>query len=250
MTQIEFDVSVDNDCQLNILDITGFQPSISTGFKLESATSGTGYKLSEGYFKNVIQYNKHNFGPVLVNVTEPFTAIEQRSDTYGSNFTPQHYKLVQDGVYTITRVFVISDIVYNRDKNTGVFDDLVVYYSDGVFLYKVVDGVAVKSNVVSLLKEVYPTTAILGTIKIISTCLLNACYFKMMQLMLDTCGTCDSENKGLQQERDYIYMALESIRYLKEQGSIHEIEKLIETIDRCGGYCNKLAPSSNCGCNG
>lgn len=249
MTNIKFSVDIDNSCLLDILDTTGYQPEITDGFRRETATIGTGYKLSEGYFKNVIQYNKYNVGPVVINTNEPFIQISAISDVYANNFTAQTYRLEQDGVYTISRLFVMNEATYLRDKDGPAFLDLLIYYTDGVDLYKVTAGVPAKTTVAALLAETYPTTVRIGVTKIVSTCYINKCYFKMITSTLTDCGKCATEI-GLQRERDFIYMVLEAIKYLKDQGSIGEISRLIELVDTCGGYCSKLLPSNDCGCNG
>jgi len=250
MTNIKFNVTIDNSCILSILDVTGYQPDNLTGFISPSLT-GAGYKLNEGYFQNIIQYNKHRYGPVIVNTTEPYTNVDSPDIVYANNFTTQKYNLAQDGVYTINRVFVISKEIYDRDKTTDRFNGLVIYYSDGVDLYKVTNNVAAKTTIDLLLKDTYPSTASITAVKIISTCFMNACYFKLMSLLLDSNTVCDTDDyTSIRKERDLLFMVLECIKYLKEQGSIQEIEKLIEGIDACGGICSRVLPHGNCGCNG
>lgn len=252
MTNIKFNFTINNSCVLSILDTTGYQPDNLTGF-IRNNLSGNGYKLNEGYFRNVIQYNKHKYGPVTVNLDETYLAVDAGtgSESYESNFTEQDYNLAQDGVYTINRIFVISLETYNRDKDSGRFTDLSIYYSDGIDLYKVVANVATKTTIELLLKETYPVTAAITSNKIISTCYINACYYKLMSSLIDDNTFClTDEGKLTVQQRDLLYMVLESIKYLKDQGSIQEIERLIETIDACGGICKRIMGSSNCGCSG
>ena len=250
MTQIKFNIAVNDSCQLSITDVTGYQPVNPTGFVLESDTTSVGWKLSEGYFTNVIQYNAYKYGKVLVNTNTDYTLTTLfPSPTYSDNFVTEKFDFTQDGVFTISRAFIMSVETYTLYKNTNRFDNLLVYYTDGVKLYKVVDEVITEAKIVDLLKETYPTTAVVTSTKIISTCFANNCYFRIMMDMLDDCDKCES-NKALAVERDFLFMALESIKYMKELGNISEISKLIETIDTCGGYCKQLSLDNGCGCNG
>jgi hypothetical protein len=74
-----------------------------------------------------------------------------------------------------------------------------------------------------------------------------------MQLILAAdIDDCSTNIEKLKMTRDYLYMTLEVIKYLKEFNNITQIQKLLETTDLCGSVCGSVAgvSSSNCGCNG
>jgi hypothetical protein len=250
MTTIKFNTAIDDNCNLTILDTTGYQLDNATGFVRETENS-VDYKLSEGYFINIIQFNKYKSGLVLVNPLEKYKRIDSVQPIYTSNFTTDTYELSQDGVFTITRAFIVSEEVYFRDRLTSRFAGKTVYYTNGTKLYKVTSNVASETTLTIMLRDTTTTNVVLGSTRIISTCFLNNCYFKLMMALLERGNVCISgEDKAIEREKDLLFMTLESISYLQSHGNIEEIERLIEMVDTCGGACSKLIGSNKCGCNG
>lgn len=257
MTKLKFELTLGDSCDLTIADTTGFVSSANPeGFVLEatSVTPYDSYKISQGYFLNVLQYNKYGVDPIVVSTKEVFENInsEDVDPDYAENFPAQTYKLVQDGVFSISRIFLISEEFYNAEKETSRFDGKTIYYTDGTKVFKINPDTEVveNSSVKDFLKDVDPSIGLISTLKIISTCLTNKCYFNIINELIasgfDVCqGTFSAE---LIKQRDFIFMVLEAVRYLKDQGSILEVQKILETVDTCGGICKKVSTSNDCGC--
>lgn len=255
MSKLKFNLTLGSSCALTIQDITGWVGSTNLdGFYQDSASvvPKDSYKIKQGYFKNVILYNKYGAAPVVVNSTESFRIILDEDPTYSVNFPPEVYALTQDGVFTIKRVFIITEEFYNLEKLTTRFDDRKIYYSDGVGIYYV-DGSAppVLVTMTQFLDNIDPFVGMVSTIKIVSTCFINMCYFNLINTLLTASATaCPTPNSILlTNERDYIYMVLEAIKYNKEQGNIAEIQRIIEATNTCGGVCKDVS-TDDCGCNG
>ena len=69
MITLNIDVEFNRDCVLTVTDDTGFKTTNSTGFVPEAGTrSGQNdYKISDGYFLDVIVYHKYNCDWQVVN---------------------------------------------------------------------------------------------------------------------------------------------------------------------------------------
>ena len=259
MTKLKVSVDLNNVCTLSVTDTSGFYDSVTNpfGFLPEANSDPVAadiYKLSNGYFFNLILYNKYNTDAVLTNTSEVIKKVITVDPVYANNFPADTYKLTQDGSYTIKRFFLISDVFYNANKSGSLFTGKVIFYTDGTAIYHVISGVGVPITFLEFLTEDISTfTGLVLNTSFISTCFINQCYSKMMSMLLasDT-GACDGSLADVVNTRDFLYMTLETIKYLKEFNNITQIQKLLEATNICGGLCAQVAnvSSSNCGCNG
>jgi len=254
MTQLKFTINLTTDCNIIVTDTTGFSTDNATGFALETAVSTPYdvYKLSEGYFLDILTLNGYNEAPTVV-LTGSYLhkATEDVVTVYANNFTPITYKLAQDSTFTLTKFFIMSEEFYNQEKTTGRFDTKVIYYTDGTDLYKVESGVASKITLAAfmLADPTLVTTNLRTEVKFASVCYLTKCYQNLIQLTLgDGCTGCATDIH--MKQRDFLYMSLEAIKYLTDTGYTTEIQKIIEALDLCGGICKSVTPDSNCGCSG
>jgi hypothetical protein len=247
MTKLKYTLAIDDSCNLTVTDTSGYYDAGTnpTGFLTESNTDSPQfnvYKLSSGYFLNILLYNKFNVAPIIANATEGFSAVTQPADaTYSDNFTPTIYNLTNDGTYTLKRFFIISEDYYNSVVGTGVFNGHVVYYTDGTAISVITDGDPVTVTIAAFLAASMTNATVLETdTSFISTCKLNACYFKLMSILLDAnINDCPSTGQDkIVQSKDLIYMTLESIKYLQESNSLTQIQKLIEAVDGCCSICS------------
>lgn len=247
MTKLNYTITLDDNCNLTVTDTSGYYDvdANPNGFLLEGDTDSpvfNTYKLSQGYFINVLLYNKFNVAPLIVNSSEGFASVTQPSaDTYSDNFTPTVYNLTNDGTYTLKRFFIISDVYYAAVVDTGVFNSHDIYYTDGTTIMQVIDSTPNAVTVATFLAANLTNATVLElNTAFISTCKLNACYFKLMNVILDNAmnGCLDQAQNKLVESRDLIYMTLESIKYLQENNSITQIQKLIEAVDGCCSICS------------
>lgn len=259
MTKLKNTVDLSNTCGLSITDTSGFYDSVTNpnGFLPEANTDpivADTYKISNGYFFNLILYNKYNADAVLTNPTELLMKVVTVDPIYANNFPAQVYTLTQDGSYTIKRFFLISDVFYNANVGSGLFTGKNVFYTDGTTVYNVISDVPVPTTFLEFLSDDLTNfTGLTLNTSFISTCFINKCYSKMMSLLLASdSGACDNSMTDVVNMRDFLYMTLETIKYLKEFNNITQIQKLLEATNICGGLCTSIAnvTSSNCGCNG
>ena len=288
MTTIVSTITQNTNCSLSILDTTGFNngTTITTGFLPESDSSALAlntYKLSQGYFLNIIFYNKYAVTPIILNPIEPITNVVSVDSTYSNNFTAKFYSLVLDGSYTVTRYFIPSLTFYTANSSNAIYTDITQFYTDGTTIYKVISGTPTAISISTFATtSLTNTNCISSNVSFLSTCYMNLCYFRLLSTITD-------HNIGLQhyrssdnyrqdygdtyydsyrnsrseddkrfiveefkEKRDIIYMTLEVIKYLQDVNNITQIQKLIESIDICGIICPPIisSTSSNCGCNG
>lgn len=247
MTKLNYTVALDDYCNLTVTDTSGYYDSVNNpnGFLPETNTDTPAfglYKLSQGYFLNVLLYNKYNVAPIITNSTEEFYHVPSSvSSTYANNFTPTIYALSADGTFTLKRIFIISDTYYASVVNSGIFAGHDIYYTDGTVISFVTSGVPAPVSIsVFLNANTSNATVMELDTAFISTCKLNACYYKLMNIILDSkMFNCDDPALAkLVQSKDLIYMTLESIKYMQESNSITQIQKLIEAVDSCCSICS------------
>lgn len=254
MTKLKIDVQLDASCLLTVTDISGFYDSVANvnGFLPESSTDPVvagSYKISNGYFIDLIIYNKYNVAPSLINVNEPFYKVTSVDPVYANNFVPSTYSMLTDGTYTVTRVFMISDVFYNANRTSGIFNGKTIYYTDGANIYLVASDST--STVITLpvfaVTNLVNSTTLSVSSTFISVCQLNNCYFTIMDKLIDLgLNNCDVTNT-LYKDRDFLYMALETIGYMQDFNNNSEIQKLIESVTNCG-ICNDKSKITSCGC--
>jgi hypothetical protein len=270
MTTLQLTVAIDTACNLTVTDTTGYYNASTNigGFLPETDVSALAagiYKMSYGYFLNVVLYNKYNVAPIISNATESFFRPTVFTAVYADTFTPTIYTLTLDGSYTIKRIFLISLAFYNANKAGSLFTGKTIYYTDGINIFSVTAGVATQITVtVFLAADLTAFTGVIASSSFISTCFTNTCYFKIMSTLL--AATKDEvddkpnellfrqrdlsalDNKKLIVTRDLLYMTLETIKYLKDFNNITQIQKLIESIDLCGALCGAVLKSGPTGC--
>jgi len=287
MTTLALNITLDNGCNLSVSDTTGFYNGSTnlTGFLPESNESSlvlNTYKLSQGYFLNILLYNKYASTPVIVNTSDSFYTVPQPTNvTYANNFPSTSYKLTLDGSYTLTRYFIPSLTFYTANYTNSIFNSINMFYTDGTNLYNVISGTPTIISITAFINTNLNTSNCISTSSsFISTCHTNACYFKILSTITDkNIGVpqhhrdygqdrrdygdtyYDSyrdsrseddrryEFKELKEKRDILYMTLEVIKYLQDFNNITQIQKLIEALDICGTMCSPII-GANCGCSG
>lgn len=251
MTKLSIDIKFNSNCILSVKDTTGFNGA--NGFSNITGTpSDEGvYKLSDGYFINAVIYNRYNKDADYVNKDDEFEHIlaSQVKPNYADNFETKNYKLGSDGVYTFKRIFVISKEYYLA--NQGTFTKTVLYYdSDDEKFYEVIDNTPEEitlEDVVKNISGVYTGTFISYTF--VSTCNLNRCLYLLQKDKLSN-GIAGCKSYKHSSEIDYIYMTLNVIKYLKDDGYLTEVQRIIENNDCCNLVCNYISKKTNndCGC--
>lgn len=265
MTKLKFTIALDDNCSLTLNDTSGFYDADTNinGFLTETNSDDLAfkvYKISHGYFLNVLLYNKYGSAPIVNNTQEIAYNIATDlvdNDTYSNNFTTSVYKSIKDSTYTINRYFIPSLQFYTDNHTNSIFNGKTMYYIDDNKIYKIINSEPTVITTSSFISEDLTNSICLSSSNsFISTCYINTCYFKILSTILDiNIGVCSMTNKynALVSMRDLLYMTLEIIKYLTDINNITQIQKLIEAIDVCGGLCASTSSTSNntnCGCNG
>lgn len=85
------------------------------------------------------------------------------------------------------------------------------------------------------------------------TCGLHECYYHLAMELLQQPGICDTqERRDLIYKRDLVWMGINVIDYLLDQGNIYEANAILWKLEGCNGVCSKNLghkPFKSCGCN-
>lgn len=259
MTKIKTTIALDKACTLSVSDTTGFYDVTTNpnGFLPEAnsdALTLNVYKLSHGYFLNILLYNKYATTPVISNPSDTFYKVSVVDTTYANNFTTSAYSLILDGSYTLSRYFIPSLEFFTAHSTNSIYNGVTMYYTDGTTIFKIIDSVATPITVTSFINaDLSVSDCIVTSSTFISTCFTNTCYFKILSSIVDmNIGVCEQslELQTLLQSRDILYMTLEVIKYLTDINNLSQIQKLIEALDICGGICASTLQTTDCGCHG
>jgi hypothetical protein len=203
MTIITTTTALDTQCNLSSVDSTGFYNSSTnpTGFLTESDSSALAlnlYKISNGYFLNILLLDKYASTPIITNPTEGLINIPTGSvnATYATNFPASTYPLIYDGTYTIKRFFIPSLAFYNANSANSIYNGITMYYSDGVSIYIIVNSIGtilvpsvatptIVTPLVFATSDLSSSNVLSSNTQFISTCNMNNCYFRLLSTILE-----------------------------------------------------------------
>jgi len=250
MTKLKININFNSNCILSIQDTTGFGGA--NGFVIESGTPTLegDYKLSNGVFIDTVIYNPYNRDTQILNPLEEVISLttSEVKPVYADNFETKYYTLAKDGVYTFKRAFVITKAYYLA--NIGNITKTAYYYDPETgFYYNSANEVVELKDLVLLMGN--DTTGSITSYKFISTCYLNKCLFKLQtEILSKGLEACNGKGDIYKKQRDYIVMTLNVINYLKEDGHLNEVQKVIESSNSCGLICKQINGNngSDCGC--
>lgn len=248
--ELKIKVCTAASCKVMINDETevgnkGYLPEDST------VTVKDRFKYSDTISIDLLQHNKSD-GPKLQIPIYSLHNTEAKQVTLPVGF---------DGWFTVMHLVIPTKDWFDREhsKETGsalpLYD--VVYYSDGTHLYKYVDGESEEATITELVERNPVGSTISKTCEnYVSICFLNKCYVSLCQRILNDRGfsECVSKNTvdpDLIFRRDYVWMAINVIKYMVQFEQLAEAERIIEQIGGCNGLCEsefKRMPSRGCGC--
>lgn len=262
MLRLRLETQFNNYCELTITDTTGFVSVSNTGgFILEGTVPNENnqHHISDGYFFNILSYNGYNCAPKILNPTEvpSFTSSVNVEPIYADNNFTYTYTLKKDGLYVFTRIFIMSKAFYEM-KNISFFEGkTIVYYDPAVDkIFKIVNNVHEEMTRTQLLSNLSTTwTGDYEQITLLSVCNLNTLQYKLETKLLNSCIlVCYPKvDKQLVAARDYVFMLLNVIKYLKQLNQINEAQRLIESSSiNCNLFESLVKDSNlnNCNCNG
>lgn len=167
-----------------------------------------------------------------------------------------------DGWFSVCHIIIPSKKWLDNElaKETGSAADLydVVYFSDGSYLFKYVDGITYPATLQEIIDSNPEGTTISITFKnYVSICFLKKCYLSLCQQIFDSRGFSKCWNKNsidgdLMFRRDLVWMALNVIKYRVEFNQLAEAQRIIEQIGGCNGLCKsefRQTSTHGCGCS-
>lgn len=243
--ELNINVTTSNSCKIIVSDISTY---LAEDF---SGTVKGKFKYSDTVSIDVLQHNK---------TTE--TVYRDPIYTKHDTLQPINIPVEFDGWFDVIHLVLPSIEWFNReiDKSEGsalgLYD--LVYFSDGIDIYKYLDG-NVSQVTINEVLEVNPinTTISKTNRDYVSICFLRKCYINLCQQIFEDRGfsRCWNKNKvdsELIYKRDLVWMAINVIKYLTECEQLAEVERIIETIQGCNGLCvssNLTSKTNGCGCS-
>ena len=243
--ELNINVTTSDSCKIVISDISTY---LAEDF---SGTVKGKFKYSDTVSIDVLQHNK---------TTE--TVYRDPVYTKHDTLQPINIPVEFDGWFDVIHLVLPSIEWFNReiDKSEGsalgLYD--LVYFSDGIDIYKYLDGNVSQVTIIEVL-EVNPinTTVSKTNRDYVSICFLRKCYINLCQQIFEDRGfsRCWNKNKvdsELIYKRDLVWMAINVIKYLTECEQLAEVERIIETIQGCNGLCvssNLTSKTNGCGCS-
>lgn len=197
------------------------------------------HNKSEGYELQIPVYSLHN--------------TESKQVTLPVKF---------DGWFTVLHIVLPSKDWFDREKAKETGSSLplyeVVYYSDGINLFKYINGESTEATIIEVVERNTEETTISRTCEnYVSICFLNKCYLSLCQQILNErafspCWDKNTIDPDLIFRRDYVWMAINVIKYMVQFEQLAEAERIIEQIGGCNGLCKsefRRMPSHGCGCS-
>lgn len=243
--ELNINVTTSDNCKIMVSDISTY---LAEDF---SGTVKGKFKYSDTVSIDVLQHNK---------TTE--TVYRDPVYTKHDTLQPINIPVEFDGWFDVIHLVLPSIEWFNReiDKSEGsalgLYD--LVYFSDGIDIYKYLDGNVSQVTIIEVL-EVNPinTTVSKTNRDYVSICFLRKCYINLCQQIFEDRGfsRCWNKNKvdsELIYKRDLVWMAINVIKYLTECEQLAEVERIIETIQGCNGLCvssNLISKTNGCGCS-
>lgn len=243
--ELNINVTTSDSCKIIVSDISTY---LAEDF---SGTVKGKFKYSDTVSIDVLQHNK---------TTE--TIYRDPIYTKHDTLQPINIPVEFDGWFDVIHLVLPSIEWFNKeiDKSEGsalgLYD--LVYFSDGIDIYKYLDG-NVSQVTINEVLEVNPinTTISKTNRDYISICFLRKCYINLCQQIFEDRGFSHCWNKNkvdseLIYKRDLVWMAINVIKYLTECKQLAEVERIIETIQGCNGLCvssNLTSKTNGCGCS-
>lgn len=249
--KLDIKVCTTNTCEIIVTDTTpvngeGYLPEQFTGVAKDR------FRCSDTVSIDVLILNKTD-GPEIQNPV--FTKFNQ-----SLNKIKMPVKF--DGWFSVCHIVIPSKewLESELEKQTGSAVNLydVVYYSDGSYLFKYVDGDFKAATIKEIINSnLEGTTASIIFKNYVSVCFLKKCYLSLCQQIFDSRGFSKCWNKNRVDEdlifrRDLVWMTMNIIKYRVEFNQLAEAQRVIEQIGGCNGLCKsefRRTPNHGCGCS-
>lgn len=243
---IDIKVCTSNTCEVIIKDIT--PTSGESGYLPESFTG-----VATGRFR---RSDTVTIDMLILNKTE---GQEIQTLIFNTENKVINIPVKFDGWFNVCRVVLPSKEWFERELNKETGSAIqsydIVYYSDGKYLYKYIDGNSQEATIKEITIRNTEGTTISRVFKnYVSICFLKKCYLSLCQQIFNSRGFSKCWNRSqiesdLVFRRDLVWTAINVIKYRVEFNQLPEAQRVIEQIGGCNGLCkSEFRQTSNHGC--
>ena len=238
--ELNINITTSDKCKIVVQDVSTYLAEDFSGI-----VKGK-FKYSDTISIDVLQHN------------QTLKTIYTKHDTLKSIDIPIGF----DGQFSLVHLVIPNIEWFNKELEKtegsalGLYD--IVYFSDGIDIYKYINGKTSQVTIDDIL-EINTVNTTISRISrdFVSICFLRKCYINLCQQIFEDRGfsRCWNKNKvdsELIYKRDLVWMAINVIKYLTECEQLAEVERIIETIQGCNGLCvssNLTSKTNGCGCS-
>ena len=238
--ELNINITTSNKCKIVVQDVSTYLAEDFSGI-----VKGK-FKYSDTISIDVLQHN------------QTLKTIYTKHDTLKSNDIPIGF----DGWFSLVHLVIPNIEWFNKEleKTEGSALGLynIVYFSDGIDIYKYINGETSQVTIDDIL-EINTVNTTISRISrdFVSICFLRKCYINLCQQIfndrgISKCWNKNKVNSELIYKRDLVWMAINVVKYLTQCEQLAEADRVIKTIQGCNGLCvsTNLTNSTNgCGCS-
>ena len=238
--ELNINITTSDKCKIVVQDVSTYLAEDFSGI-----VKGK-FKYSDTISIDVLQHN------------QTLKTIYTKHDTLKSIDIPIGF----DGQFSLVHLVIPNIEWFNKEleKTEGSALGLynIVYFSDGIDIYKYINGETSQVTIDDIL-EINTVNTTISRISrdFVSICFLRKCYINLCQQIfndrgISKCWNKNKVNSELIYKRDLVWMAINVVKYLTQCEQLAEAERVIETIQGCNGLCvsTNLTNSTNgCGCS-
>ena len=238
--ELNINITTSDKCKIVVQDVSTYLAEDFSGI-----VKGK-FKYSDTISIDVLQHN------------QTLKTIYTKHDTLKSIDIPIGF----DGQFSLVHLVIPNIEWFNKELEKtegsalGLYD--IVYFSDGIDIYKYINGKTSQVTIDDIL-EINTVNTTISRISrdFVSICFLRKCYINLCQQIfndrgISKCWNKNKVNSELIYKRDLVWMAINVVKYLTQCEQLAEAERVIETIQGCNGLCvsTNLTNSTNgCGCS-
>lgn len=231
---LTFDLSIVHGCMLQITDTTQeydeYLPEDNNNYRQPGR-----YKYSDTATINVIKYK--TFKAEEPQILETIIT-NHKIDNDIIYLDEAYYNLQKDGHY------IIDHIVLPTTEFVASHNMKNVYATDGVNIYKYVDGSFIEKSIQEIL-ELNPVSieemgVSIASQETFSICHIHNLYLEECKKQLESAmiNRCSSANYKSDFNTDLIWIAINAIRYNIELGHLCQAQSILEDLIGCNNLYN------------
>ena len=238
--ELNINITTSNKCKIVVQDVSTYLAEDFSGI-----VKGK-FKYSDTISIDVLQHN------------QTLKTIYTKHDTLKSIDIPIGF----DGQFSLVHLVIPNIEWFNKELEKtegsalGLYD--IVYFSDGIDIYKYINGKTSQVTIDDIL-EINTVNTTISRISrdFVSICFLRKCYINLCQQIfndrgISKCWNKNKVNSELIYKRDLVWMAINVVKYLTQCEQLAEADRVIKTIQGCNGLCvstNLTNNTNGCGCS-